>query len=94
MTKAAVAALIRGLARDLGSRGITLNTVQPGPTETDMNPDENIRAVLRPMLALGRQRQRNCQPDRLSGETGSELRHRSGVHHRWRPSELNGCPSP
>jgi 3-oxoacyl-[acyl-carrier protein] reductase len=54
MTKAAVAALTRGMARDLGSRGITVNTVQPGPTETDMNPDENIRAVLRPMLALGR----------------------------------------
>jgi 3-oxoacyl-[acyl-carrier protein] reductase len=46
MTKAAVAALTRGLARDLGSRGITVNTVQPGPTETDMNPDENIRAIL------------------------------------------------
>jgi 3-oxoacyl-[acyl-carrier protein] reductase len=54
MTKAAVAALTRGLARDLGSSGITVNTVQPGPTETDMNPDENIRAMLRPMLALGR----------------------------------------
>ena len=54
MTKAAVAALTRGMARDLGSRGITVNTVQPGPTETDMNRDENIRAMLRPMLALGR----------------------------------------
>ncbi len=54
MTKAAVAALTRGMARDLGSRGITVNTVQPGPTETDMNPDENVRAVLRQMLALGR----------------------------------------
>jgi 3-oxoacyl-[acyl-carrier protein] reductase len=54
MTKAAVAALTRGMARDLGSRGITVNTVQPGPTETDMNPDENARALLRPMLALGR----------------------------------------
>jgi 3-oxoacyl-[acyl-carrier protein] reductase len=54
MTKAAVAALTRGLARDLGPRGITVNTIQPGPTETDMNQDENIRALLRPMLALGR----------------------------------------
>jgi 3-oxoacyl-[acyl-carrier protein] reductase len=54
MTKAAVAALTRGMARDLGSRGITVNTVQPGPTETDMNSDENMRAMLRPMLALGR----------------------------------------
>jgi 3-oxoacyl-[acyl-carrier protein] reductase len=54
MTKAAVAGLTRGLARDLGSRGITINTVQPGPTETDMNPDENIHAMLRPLMALGR----------------------------------------
>jgi 3-oxoacyl-[acyl-carrier protein] reductase len=38
MTKAAVAGLTRGLARDLGPRGITVNVVQPGPVETDMNP--------------------------------------------------------
>jgi 3-oxoacyl-[acyl-carrier protein] reductase len=54
MTKAAVAAMTRGLARDLGPRGITVNTVQPGPTETDINDDEAQRAKLRPMLALGR----------------------------------------
>jgi 3-oxoacyl-[acyl-carrier protein] reductase len=54
MTKAAVAALTRGLARDLGPRGITVNTIQPGPTETDMTGDENIRAMIRPMMALGR----------------------------------------
>ena len=40
MTKAAVAGLTRGLARDLGPRGITVNNVQPGPVNTDMNPDE------------------------------------------------------
>lgn len=54
MTKAAVASLTRGLARDLGPRGITVNTIQPGPVETDMNPDENIRAMVRPLIALGR----------------------------------------
>jgi 3-oxoacyl-[acyl-carrier protein] reductase len=54
MTKAAVAALTRGLARDLGPRGITVNVVQPGPTETDMNPDPDVNAMLRPMMALGR----------------------------------------
>jgi 3-oxoacyl-[acyl-carrier protein] reductase len=54
MTKAAVAAMTRGLARDLGPRGITVNTVQPGPTETDINDDEAQRVMLRPMLALGR----------------------------------------
>lgn len=33
-------ALVTGgsLARALGPRGITINNVQPGPTETDMNP--------------------------------------------------------
>jgi len=38
MTKAAVAVLARGLAIDFAPRGITVNTIQPGPTETDMNP--------------------------------------------------------
>jgi 3-oxoacyl-[acyl-carrier protein] reductase len=38
MTKGAVASLTRGLARDLGPRGITVNNVEPGPTDTDMNP--------------------------------------------------------
>ncbi len=38
MTKGAVANLARGLARDLGSKGITVNVVEPGPIDTDMNP--------------------------------------------------------
>lgn len=37
-TKAAVAGLSRGVARDLGPRGITVNVIQPGPIDTDMNP--------------------------------------------------------
>jgi 3-oxoacyl-[acyl-carrier protein] reductase len=37
-TKAAVAALGRGWAADLAPRGILVNTVQPGPIDTDMNP--------------------------------------------------------
>jgi 3-oxoacyl-[acyl-carrier protein] reductase len=54
MTKGALAALTRGLARDLGPRGITVNLVQPGPTETDMNASEEMRATVRPLMALGR----------------------------------------
>jgi 3-oxoacyl-[acyl-carrier protein] reductase len=38
MTKAGLVGLVKGLARDLGPRGITVNNVQPGPTDTDMNP--------------------------------------------------------
>ncbi len=54
MTKGAIAALTRGLAWDLGKKGITINVIQPGPTETDMNQGEDIRARLRTMMALGR----------------------------------------
>jgi 3-oxoacyl-[acyl-carrier protein] reductase len=55
MTKGAVAGLTRGLARDLGPRKITVNNVQPGPVDTDMNPADSEwgRATL-PDLALGR----------------------------------------
>jgi 3-oxoacyl-[acyl-carrier protein] reductase len=54
MTKGAVASMTRGLARDLGPRGITVNAIQPGPTDTDINDDESTRAMLRPLIALGR----------------------------------------
>ena len=54
-TKAAVAALVRGWARDLGPRGILVNAIQPGPVDTDMNPAEGDFAdMLRSMTALGR----------------------------------------
>jgi 3-oxoacyl-[acyl-carrier protein] reductase len=54
MTKGAVAAMTRGLARDLGPRGITVNAIQPGPTETDINADEAQRNMIRPLMAIGR----------------------------------------
>lgn len=54
MTKAAVAGLTRGIARDLAPRGITVNTVQPGPIETDMNPaDSQFADIIRGYVALG-----------------------------------------
>lgn len=53
-TKAAVAGLTRGLARDLGSRGITANVVQPGPIDTDMNPADGPGADgQRKRIAIG-----------------------------------------
>jgi 3-oxoacyl-[acyl-carrier protein] reductase len=55
MTKAAVAGLTRGLARDLGPRGITANVVQPGPVDTDMNPATGPFAEsLKAMMAIPR----------------------------------------
>jgi 3-oxoacyl-[acyl-carrier protein] reductase len=40
MTKGAVASLTRGLARELGPCGITVNNVQPGRIDTGMNPSD------------------------------------------------------
>ena len=55
MSKAALTGLSKGLAFDLGPRGITANVVQPGPTNTDMNPDSSADADRqRAQLALGR----------------------------------------
>ena len=43
-SKSALLGLTRGLARDLGPRGITVNVVHPGPIDTDMNPADGERA--------------------------------------------------
>jgi 3-oxoacyl-[acyl-carrier protein] reductase len=37
-TKGAVKIFTQGLSREVGSRGITVNNVQPGPIDTDLNP--------------------------------------------------------
>jgi 3-oxoacyl-[acyl-carrier protein] reductase len=37
-TKGAVKMFTQGLAREIGSRGITVNNIQPGPIDTDLNP--------------------------------------------------------
>ena len=37
-TKGAVKMFTQGLARELGARGITVNNIQPGPIDTDLNP--------------------------------------------------------
>ena len=54
MSKAALTGLTRGLARELGPRGITVNVVQPGSTDTDMNPADGPGAAgQRSLTALG-----------------------------------------
>jgi 3-oxoacyl-[acyl-carrier protein] reductase len=55
MSKSALVGLTKGLARDLGPRGITINNVQPGPVDTDMNPASGDFAdSLIPLMAVGR----------------------------------------
>jgi len=63
MTKSALVGLTKGLARDLGPRGITVVNVQPGPTNTDMNPDSGEFAKqAKSYTALGRY----AQPDEIA----------------------------
>ena len=55
-SKAAVAAYTRGWARDLGPKHITVNTVQPGPIETDMGTSggEAMADFFKQRVCLGR----------------------------------------
>ncbi len=55
LTKGAITGFNRSLVRDLGPKGITVNTVHPGPTDTDMNPaDGPVAAIVGPGIAVGR----------------------------------------
>ncbi|MDZ8028441.1 MAG: 3-oxoacyl-ACP reductase family protein [Nostoc sp. DcaGUA01] len=64
LTKGAIASFTRGLARDLGSRGITVNNIQPGPVDTDMNPaDGPFAESIKAMIAL----QRYGHSDEIAG---------------------------
>jgi 3-oxoacyl-[acyl-carrier protein] reductase len=55
MSKAALVGLVKGLARDLGPRGITVNNVQPGPVDTDLNPaGGEFAEMLKKLMALPR----------------------------------------
>ncbi|GAB7552569.1 SDR family oxidoreductase [Novosphingobium sp. 11B] len=64
LTKSAIQGLTRGLARDFGGRGITVNTVQPGPTDTDMNPgDGPMKDLMHGFMAI----KRHGRPDEIAG---------------------------
>lgn len=55
LSKSALTGFTRGLARDLGPRGITVNLVNPGSTDTEMNPADGEEAdAERALTALGR----------------------------------------
>jgi NAD(P)-dependent dehydrogenase (short-subunit alcohol dehydrogenase family) len=55
MTKSALQSFTRGLARELGPRDVTVNLIQPGSTNTDMNPaDGEFADFQRALIPLGR----------------------------------------
>jgi cyclic-di-GMP-binding biofilm dispersal mediator protein len=55
LSKSALQGMARGLARDFGPRGITVNIVQPGPIDTDMNPaDGPMKDLMHSFMAIKR----------------------------------------
>ena len=81
-TKGAVKMFTQGLAREVGDRGITVNNVQPGPIDTDLNPAAGDWAT--PQIAEHgpealRPRRRHRRHGRVRG------RPRGVVHHRREP---------
>ena len=55
LTKSALQGMARGLARDLGPRGITINVVQPGPIDTDANPENGpMKDLMHSFMAIKR----------------------------------------
>jgi 3-oxoacyl-[acyl-carrier protein] reductase len=81
MTKAAVAGLTRGLARDLGPNGITVNNIQPGPINTDMNPDQGEFAEMaKKVMAGGRYGQPSDIAGVVSYLAGPDTGYITGAH--------------
>lgn len=55
LTKSAMQGMVRGLARDFGDRGITVNSIQPGPTDSEMNPaDGPMASTMHGFMAIKR----------------------------------------
>lgn len=63
-SKSALQGLARGLARDFGPRGITVNVVQPGPIDTDANPAEGpMKELMHGFMAI----KRHGRPEEVAG---------------------------
>ncbi|MDF2798764.1 MAG: bdcA [Devosia sp.] len=64
LSKSALQGMARGLARDFGPRGITINVVQPGPIDTDANPENGpMKDTLHGFMAI----KRHGRPEEVAG---------------------------
>lgn len=64
LSKSALQGMARGLARDFGPRGITINVVQPGPVDTDANPEDGpMRELMHSFMAI----KRHGRPEEVAG---------------------------
>jgi cyclic-di-GMP-binding biofilm dispersal mediator protein len=64
LSKSALQGMARGLARDFGPRGITINVVQPGPIDTDANPEDGpMKDLMHSFMAI----KRHGRPEEVAG---------------------------
>ena len=64
VSKSALQGLARGLARDFGPRGITVNVGQPGPIDTDANPESGpMKELMHSFMAI----KRHGSPEEVAG---------------------------
>ena len=64
LSKSALQGMARGLARDFGPRGITINIVQPGPIDTDANPEGGpMKDLMHSFMAI----KRHGRPEEVAG---------------------------
>lgn len=64
VSKSALQGLARGLARDFGPLGITVNIVQPGPIDTDANPESGpLKELMHSFMAI----KRHGRPEEVAG---------------------------
>lgn len=64
VSKSALQGLGRGLARDFGPLGITVNIVQPGPIDTDANPESGpLKELMHSFMAI----KRHGRPEEVAG---------------------------
>ncbi|MEH6585679.1 MAG: SDR family oxidoreductase [Halioglobus sp.] len=82
LSKSAMQGFVRGLARDLGHRNITVNNIQPGPVDTAMNPENGpMKGTMHSFMAI----KRHARAEEIAGMvaylTGPEAGIITGAQH-------------
>jgi cyclic-di-GMP-binding biofilm dispersal mediator protein len=82
LSKSALQGMARGLARDFGPRGITINVVQPGPIDTDANPaDGPMKDLMHSFMAIKRHGSANEVAGMVAWLAGPEAGFVTGAMH-------------
>lgn len=82
LSKSALQGMARGLARDFGPRGITINIVQPGPIDTDANPEDGpMKDLMHSFMAIKRHGRSEEVAGMVAWLAGSEASFVTGAMH-------------